>query len=249
MASIVAFSPVRQHPEVLALFLKHMARQPVDLWLYDDNTDPDSSALVKHSGARVLPTIPQLHPSAYRRAEDTHKWDVPTYQRVAAIKNAAIDRFYRTTDATHLFLIDSDVLVQPGLVAHLAEAKAPIIASVYWTRWFPELAPQPNMWGSSPERLVTPGHHEVAGTGACTLIQRQVLRRVRFDPQPQMPKEGEGRWFCYLARQAGYRLMMCSHLNPFHVYRDSEIPAAAEWSHKELADAVGHEGRIAASPG
>lgn len=248
MASIVAFSPVRQHPEVLALFLKHMARQPVDLWLYDDNTDPDSSALVKHSGARVLPTIPQLAPSTYRRAEDTHKWDVATYRRVADIKNAAIDLFYRTTKATHLFLIDSDVLVQPGLVAHLAEAGEPIIASVYWTKWYPHIGRGANMWGSPPEPLLVPGHHEVAGTGACTLIRRQVLRRVRFDLQPHMPKEGEDRWFCYLAHQNGYRLMMCSHLNPFHVYRDSEIAAAAEWSQKVLADAVGHEGRIAARP-
>jgi hypothetical protein len=62
-----------------------------------------------------------------------------------------------------------------------------------------------------------------------------------------MPKEGEDRWFCYLARQAGFRLMMCSHINPFHVYRDSEIPAATEWSHKVLDDAVGHEERIARS--
>jgi hypothetical protein len=205
--------------------------------------------LVKRSGARVLPTIPQLHPSAYRRAEDTHKWDVPTYQRVAAIKNAAINRFYRRTNASHLFLIDSDVLVQPGLVEHLAAAKEPIIASVYWTKWFPHIGRGANMWGSPPEPLVKPGHYEVWGTGACTLIQRRVLRKVKFEPQPHNAREGEDRWFCDLARQAGYRLMMCSHLNPFHVYRDSEIPAAVEWSNKVLADAVGHEGRITTSPG
>lgn len=226
-----------------------MAHQPVDLWLYDDNTDPDSSALVKRSGARVLPRIHRLHNSAYRRAEDTHKWDVPTYHRVAAIKNAAIQRFYRATNASHLFLIDSDVLVQPGLVTHLAEANEPIIASVYWTKWFPHEGRGANMWGSPPEPLREPGHHEVHGTGACTLIQRRVLRSVRFEPQPHMPKEGEDRWFCYLARRAGYRLMMCSHLNPFHVYRDSEIPEAQEWSRKVLADAVGDERRITASPG
>jgi len=231
---VIAFSPVRQHPQVLRLFLQHMARQPVELWLYDDNTDPESSALVKKSGARVLPKIPQLHPSAYRRAEDTHKWDVPTYQRVGRIKNAAIDRFYKTTKASHLFLVDSDVLVPPGLVTHLAEAAEPIIAAVYWTKWFPHVGRGANMWGSPPEPLVKPGHYEVHGTGACTLIERKVLKTVRFDPPEHLAREGEDRWFCYHAQEAGYRLMMCSHLELFHVYRDSEIPAAEEWSRANL---------------
>lgn len=212
-----------------------MQRQPVELWLYDDNEDPASSRLVKQSGARVLPTISGLQRSRYRRAEDTHKWDVPTYHRVAAIKNAAIDRFL-TTKARSLFLIDSDVLVQPGTVEHLDEAELPIIASVYWTAWFPHHGRGANMWGSAPEPLLEPGHHVVHGTGACTLIRRDVFKHARFDPQPHLAREGEDRWFCELARNAGYELVMCSHLNPFHVYRDSEISAASEWSQKVLAD-------------
>lgn len=210
-----------------------MERQPVELWLYDDNEDPESSRLVKHSGARLLPRIRTLERSAYRRAEDTHKWDVPTYRRVAAIKNAAIKRFL-STRAKALFLIDSDVLLLPGTVEHLDEAQLPIIASVYWTNWFPHIGRGPNMWGSPPEPLREPGHHEVHGLGACTLIRRDVFRWARFNPQPHMPKEGEDRWFCYLARRAGYKLVMCSHMNPFHVYRDSEISAASEWSRKVL---------------
>lgn len=227
---MIAFSPVRQHPEVLRLFLKHMATQPVELWVYDDNTEEESSQILRDSGLRILPTIRNLQRSAYRRAEDTHKWDVPTYHRVASIKNMAIDRFVTKTKATHLFLIDSDVLVQPGLVAHLKEAGLPIIASVFWTSWYPHHGRGPNMWGSPPEPLLVPGHHEVRGTGACTLIERAVLRKVRFKPMSFHAREGEDRWFCYHARKAGYKLVMCSHLNPFHVYRDSEIPAAVKWS-------------------
>jgi hypothetical protein len=227
---MIAFSPIRQHPEVLELFLKHMAVQPVDLWVYDDNTDPESSLILKRSGIRILPRIAGLPRSAYRRAEDTHKWDVPTYQRVARIKNAAISRFLRArSDA--LFLIDSDVLLRRGTITHLDTAQVPIIASVYWTKWFPHVGRGPNSWTRTPEPLREPGHHEVTGLGACTLIRREVFNRgIRFIAPSHLAREGEDRWFCYHAIQAGFKLMMCSHMEPFHVYRDSEIGAAVEWS-------------------
>jgi len=216
-----------------------MSAEPVELWVYDDCDDPDSSRLLHQAGVRILPTIPNLDPSAYRRAEDTHKWDVPTYRRVARIKNLGIDEFLKTP-ARHLFLIDSDVLLRPGTVDHLREAALPIIASVYWTNWYPHHGRGPNMWGSPPEPLTIPGHHDVHGTGACTLIERSVLRKARFDPVPKLAREGEDRWFCHLARRAGYRLVMCAgHFEPLHVYRDSEIGAAREWSTGILNGHVG----------
>lgn len=217
-----------------------MQEEPVDLWVYDDNVDPESSRLLRESGARILPALPNLNPSAYRRGEDTHKWDVPTFHRVAKIKNAAIEAFSRSSSAEHLFLIDSDVLIRPGTIDHLRAADLPIIASVYWTAWFPHKGRGPNMFGSPPEPLTVPGHHEVKGLGACTLIERKVLRKARFDPVPRLGREGEDRWFCYLARKAGYRLVMCAgHFEPFHVYRDSEIPAGRRWSANILNRRVG----------
>jgi hypothetical protein len=230
---VIAFSPIRQNPQVLELFLKHMAAENVELWVYDDNTNPESSALLK--GLNVLPPLKGLNGSVYLRREDTHLWDVNTYHRVAKIKNAAIERFLQT-DHDSLFLIDSDVLLQPSTLRHLDEAQLPVICSVYWTKWSPHHGRGPNSWGSPPEPLLEPGHHQVIGLGACTLIRREVLEVAKFTPQPHLASEGEDRWFCYLARRHGYRLVMCSHMNPFHVYRDSEIPAAREWSANTLGD-------------
>lgn len=225
---MIAFSPVRQHPEVLSLFLKHMAG--IELWVYDDNDNPESSAMLRGAADHIFPKLSDLDESGYLRREDTHLWDVAGYQRVARMKNQAIWRFLATNEDA-LFLVDSDVLIRPGTLEHLDEAQLPIICSVYWTRWTPDRQPLPNMWGTDPEVLKVPGHHEVGGLGACTLIRREVLEQgVRFDPQPGLEGEGEDRWFCHLARDKGFPLVMCSHLEPFHVYRDSEIPAAREWS-------------------
>lgn len=225
---MIAFSPIRQHPQVLELFLKHMSG--VELWVYDDNTDPESSALLQQSGALTLPKLHDLDPSIYKRGVHTHDWNLSTFHRVAKIKNAAIDAFLKT-DHGALFLIDSDVLLRPGTLEHLDDAQLPVIASVFWTKWSPHHGRGPNSWGSLPEPLLEPGHHEVIGLGACTLIRREVLTRgVRFTPVVHLATEGEDRWFCHRARALGYKLVMCSHLEPFHVYRDSEIQAAKEWS-------------------
>lgn len=228
---IIAFSPVRQSPGVLELFLKHLRMQPVDVWMYDDNVEQASSALLR-SGVTILPQLEGLGPSNYRRGEVTHLWDVSTVGRVAAIKNLAIDRFLET-DADFLFLIDSDVLTPPGLVEHLAAADVPVIAAVYWTRWRPEMPEMANIFGTltSHQFLREPNHHPVPGLGACTLIRRDVLEAgVRFDEQAHLATEGEDRWFCYLAHRRGIPLIACTHLEPFHVYRDSQLGEAWVWS-------------------
>lgn len=226
---MIAFSPIRQHPQVLELFLRHM--EGVELWVYDDNTDPESSALLQ--GLTILPKLEDLEPSIYKRGIHTHEWNLSTFHRVAKIKNAAIDAFL-ATDHEALFLIDSDVLIRPGTLEHLEEAQLPILCSVFWTKWSPHHGRGPNSWGTPPEDLLPPGHHEVIGLGACTLIRREVLEHATFTPVAHLKTEGEDRWFCHRARAAGYKLVMCSHLEPFHVYRDSEIEAGQEWSNAVL---------------
>ena len=231
---IIAFSPVRQPPQVLELFLKHLRMQDVETWVYDDNTDPDSSAMLRGFGLTLLPQIEALPDSHHDRGEYTHTWDGPTVRRVAAIKNLAIDRFLNSRAAA-LFLIDSDVLVPPGLVEHLASSAVPVIASVYWTRWRPEMPEMANVFGTitSHDFLRDPDHHHhlVPGLGACTLIRRGVFEAgVRFAEQSHMVTEGEDRWFCYLAARRGIPLTACTHLEPFHIYRDSQLPQARVWS-------------------
>lgn len=230
---MIAFSPVRQHPAVLHLFLDGLDRQDIDeIWVYDDNTDARSTEILRQTDATILPSLDHL-PSGetYRRGEDTHHWALHTVARVAAIKNYAVDLFLETRH-DHLFLIDSDVLLPRGLVRHLAEASLPIIASVYWTQWHPDTMPLPNLFPITSELLTTlrhPGHHRVDGLGAATLIHRDVLSKVRFDQPPHLQTEGEDRWFCYHCHRIGIPLVACTHMKPFHFYRDSQLNQARRW--------------------
>lgn len=233
--SIVAFVPVRQTPPILSLFLQHLKAEPVDIWAYDDNeAGIDSSALL--TGVKVLPPI-DLPPTDYGKNEFGHFWSKRAFTRVAAIKQYGIDTFLQT-EATHLFLIDSDVILQPGTVDHLAELDLPVVSAVFWSQWQDTRPWMPNVWEwppyafSSPhwiERLRWPGHHEVGGLGACTLIERSVHEQVRLDPTPETAELGEDRWFAARCSAAGIPMTACSCVTPSHVYHPHQLPEAEGW--------------------
>ena len=234
----ITFTPVRQTPEVLEVFLAHVEG---DLWAYDDNTDPESSALLRESGATILPKI-DLPEGGYDRDGKTHEWQMPAVYRVATIKNYAIDRFMATGEPW-LFLLDSDVILQPGTASHLA-GPAPVTSLVYWSQWNPGDPWLPNVWDhshygftESPARFADPDHYRVGGLGAATLIHRWVFDKVRFDPIPNWPMWGEDRWFCLRAGLEDIPLTACTHMTPFHVYRDEQLPEVVDGWTTEKAEA------------
>jgi hypothetical protein len=232
---VITFTPVRQTPQILSLFLERLAVRGCESWFYDDNDDPESAALLE--GQIVLDPI-DLPDAGYKREITTHLWPGDAVERVAAIKNHAIDLFLKT-DATHLFLIDSDVILLPGTVDHLLELDVPVVSSVYWSRWQPNRPWMPNVWdgghyefksAASLIRLAEPGHYEVGGLGACTLIERTVLEQIRFEPVLNFPMRGEDRWFCMRAGVHGIPLLADTCLTPFHVYRDDQLAEARRWT-------------------
>ena len=125
--SVVTFTPVRQTPPVLDLFLDRLVRQGHESWFYDDNDNAESTLLLQDFTLLEPVDLPS---DGYERADKTHVWPAGAVGRVAAIKNHAIDQFLKT-DATHLFLVDSDVILLPGTVDHLLELDVPVVSSVY----------------------------------------------------------------------------------------------------------------------
>lgn len=250
----IAFSPVRVEPEVLALFLgcieRALERDPsVEWWFYDDNVDTSSQDLLSEfvnrnsSRTRILPAL-DLAPTDYTRGDFTHTWSGLAVSRIASIKNAALAEI-RETDCELVFLLDADVLINPGLIDHLRSQGDDVISAVYWTRFAPAEPYLPNVWDfntysfrdpDSIVRLRRPGHHIVGGLGACTLIHRRVLDAgVDFSPVPIVSMWGEDRSFCVRAAVHGFELKADSCLPPFHVYRAELIGEARAFVAKGLS--------------
>lgn len=234
----IAFSPVRVEPEILEMFLQCLngvaEHSPgVEFWFYDDNVDDESrrllSGFVSTLGerARVVEPI-ELRPTDYSRAGISHNWSHQAVTRISTIKNAAIAEFLET-DASHLFLLDADVLVRPETVDHLQAQDADVVSAVYWTRFGVREPYLPNVWDfdsygfdgpQSVIRLRDPGHYIVGGLGACTLLHRKVLEAgVDFSAVPIVRMWGEDRSFCVRATVHGFELIADTCLPPFHVYR------------------------------
>lgn len=235
---MISFTPVRQSDEILELHLAGLDAQPfTDSWFYDDNDEP--SPLL--ADRQVLPALEGLPDrDNYGRGPVNHEWPSSAVARVSAIKNYAL-RVLLASPHEWIFLVDSDVLIPPGLVDHLLELDTPIVSAVYWTDWGD--GQRPNVWDFHPYRVAgewgkyrDPAEHIVGGLGACTLLHRSVVELgVNFNPVRGVPFAGEDRHFCVRASAADIPLVACSHFDLFHVYHDSQVDDARVWMKEHCA--------------
>ncbi len=145
-------SPIRQNPEILALFLESLerleqAQVSLSYFFIDDNEEPESSRLLSQFGSareRVVIRRSDGQPP-YIRNEITHYWNEELIWKVADYKNTII-RHAREHDYDYLFLVDSDLLLYPGTLERLAHTGKDIVSTIFWTRWQPEAMPQPQVW-------------------------------------------------------------------------------------------------------
>ena len=239
-AKVILFSPVRQDAQTLPLAVdSHSALNGIaKRWYYDDNDSGDSSYLLRMlKGCRVLGPI-EVEKPVYDTSGETHAWSNQLVSRIAKIRNHAIQEFLKT-DADALFIVDSDIVVHPGLVEHLLSLDLPIVSEVFWSKWKPQESWMPNVWDghgyafTSPESITLLREHglfEVGGLGACTLIRREVLERgVRYEPIAGVNFWGEDRWFSIRAAANGFRLHADTCFPPFHVYRQEQLDEARTW--------------------
>ena len=250
---VLIASPVRQKKLILAEFLESLAMldtpgAELSFIFIDDNNDHDLLTDFARGKDNVR-IFTEKSPISYFCDETTHYWREELIWKVAAFK----DRFIELALAEnyeYLFLIDSDLYLQPQTLSHLLSLNLDIVSEVFWTRWDPNLIPLPQVWVTDQYRLYQssrgetlseeeenlrtgeflnllskPGTYKVGGLGACTLISRRaLLLGVSFKELYNISFVGEDRHFCIRAAALGLELYADTHCPPFHIYRESELP-------------------------
>ena len=264
-ARILIGSPVRQKPKILKEFLESLERQSrvaysTDFFFIDDNVEDESHQILmqfqqKMGGGCCIELPLQDHvKTEYKCDERTHYWANDVVWKVAAFKDRMIDRA-RVEGYDYLFLIDSDIVLHPDTIDTLMNAEKDIISNIFWTRWTPTSAIQPQVWlsdtftcyavseGESPRpdevgrrleyfmsQLKIPGVYEVGGLGACTLISREaLLKGVSFKRMKNLSFWGEDRHFCVRAAALGIPLFVDTHLPACHIYRESALVGVSHY--------------------
>lgn len=250
------FTPVRQDPQILSLFLKALRGvREIDGYLFiDDNDDPASSQLLQYFKGdfedrngivTIIPGQQFSSAGSYpREGALTHEWNVPLTNRITQIRNFGL-RFAVNEGYFNLFSVDSDVILPPNILETLLDSSQailkPIISEVYWTQWHRSYPYMPQVWDKHPylfdepsriTRLATPGTYPVAGLGGCTLITlygEHLYYRLSYDPIPGCDFLGEDRHFCTRASVLEYTLWADTNCPPFHVYYPSQLEEAREW--------------------
>jgi len=227
----------------------------VDYLLWDDCSDDpyhdDAYALMKDvPNATVVDAIAEFPrgTAVYQQsAGRTRGWSQAAWRRQGEIKNRTIQHFLRGTWDS-LWLVDADVLCEPTTMNSLIEARAPIVAGVYWTHWqrpsdFDALdsIAQPQVWLRHPYHLDGRGWTaeefrgalinrqlvQVWGLGACTLFQRGAIEKgVHFGPVDNLPPEGMGdgedRHLSWLAEKLHVGMFADAWPNIYHAYHPQD---------------------------
>lgn len=259
---ILIGSPIRQKPDILEEFLQSIQKLStnnklmLNYYFIDDNEDHQSSDLLlkfkQENNGTTITTVSGK--TKYVCNEDTHFWEEDLIWQVANFKNRIIEKAIQA-DYDYLFLIDSDIIIHPRTLEHLAGLNKDIIAEIFWTIWEPGFPPLPQVWVSDQynlyeksreenltdseildrvqtflAKLKKPGVYEVGGLGACTLISKKALQAgVNFKEINNLSLVGEDRHFCIRAVALGFKLYVDTQYPAYHIYRPSDLVKVKEF--------------------
>lgn len=206
----------------------------------------DSGGQVRFpSGVAVLPAPARPPEAQYAVDAQTHRWSVATFEHLAVCKQALLN-VARDGGHSHVFLVDSDVLLEPTALRSAYAVGGDIVNVVFWTAWQPGAPPQPQTWLRHPYGLEGMGMRQgeylaalrarqcirVAGGGAAVLISTDALRRgLRYWPRLALPEggmwQGEDRTLAVLAQQMRIAQYADAWPSVHHAYRPEERTAEA----------------------
>jgi hypothetical protein len=179
------------------------------------------------------------------------RWQHGKIERVAKVRQEFMDLAYDMdpgvpigpdgswADCAALFMVDSDVILGPGVLKRMWEVDADVVFGAYFTHsdWGGSMADWPQVWSINPygwdqetaDALTAPGINEVEvfGGGACTLIRGRGFES-RYWPLLQslvrLPGMwgGEDRAYCLGLEARGIRQVAVTNLPIRHCYSLAE---------------------------
>lgn len=259
---ILIGSPVRQKPGILQEFLQSLTALErhdlqVDYLFVDDNQIQQSSDILKAFRPQrcQVKIIAGKKQGYYRCDRQQHHWTGALMDNVAHYKDRII-AYARKNKYNYLFLVDSDLVLDPNTLQQLIATNKNIVSEIFWTRFKMEQMVLPQVWVrdeytlyhqypgeniNQTERasrikgyldcLKLPGLYPVGGLGACTLISRAALGAgVSFKTLYNLSFVGEDRHFCQRAVALGFTLYVDTHCPAYHIYREDDLAGVAKFT-------------------
>lgn len=261
---ILIGSTVRQKPNILKEFLQSLSElyiqdYNVDFMFFDDNENQESSELLNSFKLEdcLIRIMNGEKTGEYICNDERHHWKDELIWKVAAYKDRIIE-YSRKNNYDYLFLVDSDLVLNPETLEKLISTKKDIISEVFWTKLDLKSNEYPQVWVSgnynlyyqSEKEFLTeeeiesrteafikcmkiPGVYEVGGLGACTLISRYALNKgVCFEKLEDVNYMGEDRHFCIRALRKGMKLYVETSMPAYHIYREEYLNGVGEYKSK-----------------
>ncbi|RYD03049.1 hypothetical protein N752_21805 [Desulforamulus aquiferis] len=159
MLSVLIAGPVRKPSAILKEFLWSLdildkTNLSVSYAFVDDNNDLESKELLKQFALNKdnIDIIPANADDFYHCDETTHHWQEHLIWKVAAYKDNLL-KLASEKNFDYVFMVDSDLILHPKTLVHLVGLSKDIVSEVFWTKWEPDLPPQPQVWLSDSYRM------------------------------------------------------------------------------------------------
>lgn len=243
---LLVCSVTNTEPEILQPHLESVKNQELPENVKVDYyyiTDPDisesSKVLLDSMGFTTAKATPKPEGAEYSVSDNTHHWSKPTFYWLGAQKQRLLEK---GLNYEAVFIVDSDLVLDSGTISSLLATDKDVVSAVFWTKWVDGSPSLPQVWMENPYEFQGRGveAHEhlrnaatrqlwqVGGLGACTLIRKDALNKVRYyPPLPNLPEDGmwqgEDRTFAIVAQRNHVELWADAWPNIYHVYRPSYI--------------------------
>lgn len=246
MNKILLFSSLKKPKDVIDLAISSWIALTksedmwVDILVYDDQYDRDSSQLISRLKSQKLIKVADFNVSLKDNYQGDHQWNKQQIDKISQIKNKAIE-YALQKNYNYLFLVDADLVLNPNTLKHLISLKKDFVFEIFWTLFYGENYYKPNAWdfhswGYSSEetilKLVNSGTFEVGGGGACTLLSNTILKKgLNFNRLKSLNYQGEDRHFCTRAQALGFTVFVDTFYPAYHVFNLNQIDEAKLWYH------------------